>query len=76
MKWVVEIIEINIIFVPTKAIKTQAIANFVAELAPWENGEEYDATWTIFVDGLANKWSFTTMLGWSARTSPRMTSSS
>lgn len=55
-KWAIELSGYDIKFVPAKAIKAQALEDFIAELTP-ENpsAKEADETWTLKVDGAAGK---------------------
>nr|XP_009412969.1 PREDICTED: uncharacterized protein LOC103994370 [Musa acuminata subsp. malaccensis] len=55
LRWAVELSEHDISYVPRTAIKAQAVADFVAELAQMDGdpGQTPEA-WTLHVDGSAN----------------------
>lgn len=53
-KWAIELSKYNVKFVPAKAIKAQALENFIADLTPL-SGEEHHEKWNIFVDGSISK---------------------
>lgn len=55
-KWAIELSGYDIRFVPAKAIKAQALADFIAELTPENtNKEETEETRILKVDGVAGK---------------------
>nr|XP_009411185.1 PREDICTED: uncharacterized protein LOC103992979 [Musa acuminata subsp. malaccensis] len=53
LKWSVELGEFDIHYVPRTAIKTQSVADFIAELADSGNGspEQTEEAWELHVDG-------------------------
>nr|XP_009392283.1 PREDICTED: uncharacterized protein LOC103978277 [Musa acuminata subsp. malaccensis] len=55
LKWSVELGEFDIHYIPRTAIKTQSVADFIAELAEGGNGspEQTEEAWDLHVDGLA-----------------------
>ena len=53
IRWIVELLEFDIKYQPRRAIKSQALANFVAELSP-RLTEDEDSQWTLHVDGSSN----------------------
>ncbi|XP_061356157.1 uncharacterized protein LOC133300599 [Gastrolobium bilobum] len=55
MSWVVELSEFDITFESRKAIKSQALADFVRELTSIQIGSsDRPATWKVYVDGSSN----------------------
>jgi len=54
-KWVIKLSEYDISFKPRKAIKGQALANFIVECAhPPIMEEAWDKGWMLFVDRASN----------------------
>jgi len=51
--WAVELSEFHIEYQPRGAIKSQALADFTAELTPYST-EEKTPRWTLYVDGSSN----------------------
>jgi len=51
--WAVELSEFHIKYQPRGAIKSQALADFTAELAPQPTINEH-ARWVLYVDGSSN----------------------
>ncbi|XP_061343270.1 uncharacterized protein LOC133289364 [Gastrolobium bilobum] len=55
MNWAVELSEFDITFENRKAIKSQALADFVRELTPVQTAEPASLdTWHVYVDGSSN----------------------
>lgn len=55
-KWAIELSGYDIKFIPAKAIKAQALADFIAELGPsTEVKEEIEEIWSMKVDGATGK---------------------
>ncbi|XP_065033836.1 uncharacterized protein LOC135666192 [Musa acuminata AAA Group] len=55
LRWAVELGEHDISYVPRTAMKAQAVADFVAELAPMDRDpEQTPEAWILHVDGSAN----------------------
>lgn len=54
-KWVVEISGYDIRITLARAIKGQAIAEFIAELAPPPSNSASKETWVIYLDNSSNK---------------------
>ncbi len=54
-KWCIELEEYDITYEPRKAIKAQALADFIAEVPIAEDGQpnlgKSEPEWTLFVDG-------------------------
>jgi len=51
--WAVELSEFHIEYQPREAIKSQALADFTAELTPYPT-QEKTSRWTLYVDGSSN----------------------
>ncbi|XP_061365877.1 uncharacterized protein LOC133309152 [Gastrolobium bilobum] len=55
MTWVVELSEFDIVFESRKAIKSQALADFVRELTSLQSENSHNPdTWKLYVDGSSN----------------------
>ena len=52
--WAIELSEFDISYEACKAIKSQALADFVKELTPSKAGKAGQEPWKVFVDGSSN----------------------
>ena len=54
MAWAVELSEFGLVYEQRKAIKAQALADFVVEMTQTEDERPVQYTWTLYVDGSLN----------------------
>jgi len=56
LKWAVELSRYDLAFEPRRAIKAQALANFLAEImTPAKEEDSYPRPWNLYVDGSSTK---------------------
>jgi len=56
LKWAVELWHYDLAFEPLRAIKAQALANFLAEnITPVSDSEPYPWPWSLYFDGSSTK---------------------